>query len=263
MSGPYTNLLLDHPCPGIGCITLNRPARANALNTALAEELADAVTCAASDAACRCLIVTGAGERAFCAGADLKDRQGMDPAAWEVQHRALRAGAAALADCPLPVIAAVNGAAFGGGCELVLACDFAFAADHATFALPEVTLGIMPGLGATQRLPRVAGLPIAKQYLLTGRTFTAAQALVWGVVNEVHPPAALLPRAIAVAGEIAANAPLSVRYIKQAANATLETGLAEGMRIELDRNQALVDTEDRCEGIAAFNAKRRPEFKGR
>ncbi|MBM5810879.1 MAG: enoyl-CoA hydratase [Gammaproteobacteria bacterium] len=263
MGSAWEHLALEWPAEFVAVLCLNRPHRANALNTALAQELAQAFTAIGAGTDCRCLILTGAGERAFCAGADLKDRLNMDLAAWQAQHQAFQEAAAAMRACPLPVIVAVNGAAFGGGLEITLIGDFALAADTARFALTEVTLGIMPGLGGTQRLARAAGRRRAAQQILTGQVFSAAEACAWGIVNEVHPPERLLPRAIELAGAIAANAPLAVRAAKAAIRATDDLPLTEGLGRERELYRTLIETADRREGIAAFNEKRKPRFTGR
>lgn len=259
----WEHLALEWPAESVAVLRLNRPQRANALNTALAQELQRAFTALGERPDCRCVILTGAGERAFCAGADLKDRLGMDLDAWQAQHQAFQEAAAAMRSCPLPVIVAVNGAAFGGGLELTLIGDFALAAETARFALTEVTLGIIPGLGGTQRLARAAGRRRAAQQVLTGQAFSAAEALAWGIVNEVHPLAQLLPRAIELASAIGANAPLAIRAAKAAIRATDELPLSDGLARERALYRTLIETADRHEGIAAFNEKRRPRFQGR
>ena len=262
MGVAWENLELEPAGEFVGVLRLNRPQRANALNTALALELAAALASLGAGTEYRCLILTGAGERAFCAGADLKDRHHMDLAAWQAQHQAFQEAAAAMRSCPLPIIVAVNGAAFGGGLELTLIGDFALAADTARFALTEVTLGIMPGLGGTQRLARAAGRRRAAQQILTGQAFSAEQALDWGIVNEVHPRERLLPRAIELAAAIAANAPLAVRAAKAAIRSTDELPLGAGLARERELYATLIETSDRREGIAAFNEKRKPAFRG-
>ena len=187
----------------------------------------------------------------------------MTAEAWEAQHRIFEAMSHAILTSPLPVIAAVNGAAIGGGCELVLATDFAYAAETARFALTEVTLGIIPGIGGTQTLPRAAGLRRAKEILMTGQAFSAADALAWGVVNKVCPGDRLMAETLATAERIAANAPLAVAAARRAAAEGLERTLSKGLEVELSHYYRLVDTADRTEGIEAFNEKRRPNFQGK
>jgi enoyl-CoA hydratase/carnithine racemase len=159
-------------------------------------------------------------------------------------------------------VGAINGAAFGGGCELACCCDFLYAAENAKFALPEVRLGIMPGAGGTQTLPRAIGERRAKEQILTGKPFTAAQAELWGLVNEVMPIDALIPRALEVAKLIASNAPLSTRQVKQSVSRGLRMSLGDGLAFEIEAYNRLVATEDRHEGVRAFNEKRKPNFHG-
>jgi enoyl-CoA hydratase/carnithine racemase len=161
------------------------------------------------------------------------------------------------------VIAAVNGVAFGGGCEMALCCDFIYASTTATFALPEVTRGIMPGAGGTQNLPRAVGERRAKELILSGKPFTAREAHEWGMVNAVYEPTELMPRVLETARTIAANAPISVRQAKKAIHQGLQTDLVSGLLIEVQAYERMISTEDRHEGVRAFNEKRKPQFKGR
>ncbi len=264
MTGRYETILTDTPLPGVLRVTLNRPEVANAFNTAMMRELLDLWSGLAVRAEVpRCILLTGAGERAFCAGADLKERHGMSEAQWMAQHQIIERQYETLVNCPVPIIAAVNGHAFAGGLEMMLACDFAYAVKGARFALTEVTLGIMPGAGGTQTLARAAGERRAKEIILTGRPFTATEALQWGIVNALHEPAALIPAALDTAEKIAANAPLAVREAKRSIHGGLQMTLDAGMRFEIECYNRLIPTEDRIEGIAAFNEKRKPQFKGR
>lgn len=260
----FETLLLSQPDPAVVLVTINRPAASNALNTQLGRDL---VRLFEDDLhaipGLRCTVLTGAGEKAFCGGGDLKERRGMTDEAWAAQHLVFERMVRALIDCPIPVIGAVNGAAYGGGCEIAACCDFLYAADTARFALVEVTLGIMPGAGGTQTLPRAMGERRAKELLMTGRPFTAAQAKEWGLVNEVLPPANLVPHAIATAQAIAANAPISVRQVKQSMHRGLQMSLRDGLAFEIEAYNRMVPTEDRREGVDAFNEKRKPAFKGR
>lgn len=248
--------------PGVAVVTLARPAAANALNTLMGHELLEAWTVLAARADLRCVVLTGEG-RHFCAGADLKERNGMTDEAWSAQHRVFEAMARAQLSVPAPIIAAVNGAAMGGGCEMTLASDFAYASETARFGLPEVGLGIMPGLGGTQLLRRCAGERRAIEILTTGRPFTAAQALEYGVVNGVTAPDALLETVLAVAEEIASKAPLSVRALKHVVHEAHSLDLAAAMEVELHAYNRLFKTADRREGIASFNEKRQPSFQGK
>ena len=255
-------IIIDEPAPGVARITFNRPDAANALNTLMGEELALAWTELAAREDLRCVVLAAAG-RHFCAGADLKERNGMSDAAWSSQHKVFEAMARAQLSVPVPIIGAVNGAAMGGGCEMTLACDFAYASETARFGLPEVGLGIMPGLGGTQLLRRCAGERRALELLTTGRPFSAAQALEYGVVNGVTAPGALMDSVLAVAAEIAAKAPLSVRALKHVVREAHSLDLAAAMEMELSAYNRLFRTADRREGVASFNEKRTPAFKGR
>lgn len=245
-------------------VVLNRPAAANALNTRMGLELIDYFEkLALEPARVRCVVLTGSGERAFCAGGDLKERRGMTVEAWTAQHLVFERMARALIACPVPVIAAVNGAAYGGGCEIAAACDFIYAADRAKFALTEVTLGIMPGAGGTQTLARAVGERRAKELVLTGRPFSAREALEWGFVNAVCADDSLLDDVGMIARRIAENAPLAVRQAKQAVSRGLQMSLGDAMAFEIEAYNRLVPTEDRIEGVEAFNQKRPPRYKGR
>lgn len=247
------------PSPAVTLLTLNRPEAANALNTALAQELTAALTGLADP--CRAVIITGAGKH-FCAGADLKEREGMDEAAWETQHSALRAARDAVLYSPVPVIAAVNGAAMGGGLELALAADFIYAAEDAKFALTETKLGIMPGLGGVQLLARAAGEKRAREMLLTGAPVDAQKALEWGIINRLFPRDSLVNEALATAETIAANAPLSLKAIRASLREIMTPALSTDLALELALYRPLLASQDRQEGIAAFNQKRKPVFTG-
>ena len=245
-------------------VTLNRPEALNALNAQMALDLQDVWTRLTVDAGdVRAVVLTGAGERAFCAGGDFKERSGMTDAQWHRQHETFERSFAALMECPVPIIAAANGHAYGGGLEMVLAVDFAYGAATARFAVPEVSIGIMPGAGGTQNLPRAVGERRAKELILTGRAFTAAEALEYGVLNKVCEPGELLAAALDTAKRIAGNAPLSVRQAKKSIHYGLQMDLATGLRFEVEAYNQLVPTEDRREGIQSFLEKRKPVFKGR
>jgi enoyl-CoA hydratase len=252
---------LSEPAPGVAVVAFNRPEVANALSTRMGEELAEAWTALAARADLRCAILTGEG-RHFQAGADLKERNGMTDATWAEQHKVFEAMVRAQLSVPVPIIAAVNGAAMGGGCEMTLACDFAYASETARFGLPEVGLGIMPGLGGTQLLRRCAGERRAIELLTSGRQFTAAQALEYGVVNGVTAPDALMETVLGVAAEIASRAPLSVRALKHVVREGHSLDLAAAMELELSAYNRLFKTADRREGVASFNEKRTPAFRG-
>jgi enoyl-CoA hydratase/carnithine racemase len=260
----YQTLTTEMAAPHVLLVTLNRPEVANALNTQMGRDFLDLWTRLTEDAGdVRCVVLTGAGDKVFCAGGDLKERNGMTREQWVRQHELFERHYWALTDLPLPVIAAVNGHAYAGGFEAVLSCDFAYAASHARFALTEVTLGIMPGAGGTQNLPRAVGERRAKEILMTAKPFTAQKALEWGVVNEVCEAADLMPRVLEVATNIAGNAPLSIRQVKKSVRYGTQMELRTAFRFEVEAYNHLVETEDRYEGVRAFNEKRKPVFKGR
>jgi enoyl-CoA hydratase len=245
-------------------VTLNRPEVGNAINTQMGRDLYDLWSRLTEDAGdVRCVVLTGAGDRIFCAGGDLKERNGMTRQQWVRQHELFERMAWTLTDLPLPVIGAINGHAYAGGFETALSCDFAYASSAARFALTEVTLGIMPGAGGTQNLPRAVGDRRAKEMLMTGQPITAAKALEWGIFNELCEPGQVLQRALATAQVIAGNAPLSVRQIKKSVRYGSQMELRTAFRFEIEAYNHLVETEDRYEGIRAFNEKRKPVFQGR
>jgi enoyl-CoA hydratase/carnithine racemase len=245
-------------------VRLNRPEVLNALNTRMGVEFGDLWSRLTADAGpVRCAVLTGAGERAFCAGGDLKERDGMTQAEWQAQHEIFERAFMSLVECPVPVIAAVNGHAFGGGLEMALCCDFIYASSGARFAQSETRLGIMPGGMGTQNLPRAVGERRAKELILSARPFSAAQALEWGLVNRICEPAQLLEESLATAQAIADNGPLAVRQAKKSVHYGLQMDLATGYRFEIEAYNRLVDTEDRREGVRAFNEKRPPRFTGR
>jgi enoyl-CoA hydratase len=260
----YETVLLERPAEAVLLLTLARPAAANAMNTQMGLDLLEIFSqLSAEPDLCRAVVLTGAGERVFCAGADLKERKDMSDAQWQAQHLVFERMIRALLESPMPVIAAVNGAAYAGGCEIVLGCDFVYAARGIRFALTEVTLGIMPGAGGTQNLPRAVGERRAKEIILTGRPFSAEDAFAWGMVNRLCDEGRVVAEAIETATAIAANAPISVRQAKRSIHHGLSLSLADGMLFEIEAYNRMIPTEDRREGILAFNEKRRPVFKGR
>ena len=260
----YETLLVERAEEDVLLVTLNRPAAANALNTQMGIDLLEVFdTLSADPDHCRAVVLTGAGEKAFCAGGDLKERKGMTDAAWQAQHLIFERMARAIVEAPMPVVCAVNGSAYGGGCEIALCCDFIYAARGIRFALPEVTLGIMPGAGGTQNLPRAVGERRAKELLLSGKPWTAEAAASWGMVNQVCEPGDLLTEARAIARRIADNAPISIRQAKRSIHHGLSLSLHDGMLFEIEAYNRMVPTEDRREGILSFNEKRKPVFKGR
>ncbi|WP_454737234.1 enoyl-CoA hydratase/isomerase family protein [Cupriavidus necator] len=260
----YETILVDQPLEGVLQVTLNRPEYSNAFNTQTGRDLYDVFhPLELEHRNYRCVVITGAGDKAFCAGGDLKERKTLSEEAWVLQHELFERTFRAVLNCPLPVLAAVNGSAFGGGLELMLLCDFAFASSNARFALTEVSLGIMPGGAGTQTLARAVGEGRAKELILTATPFTADEALQWGVVNRVFAPSQVLEKTLEAAQRIAANAPISVRQAKHSIHYGLQMDLRSGMMFELEAYQRMVTSEDRREGVLAFNEKRKPVFKGK
>jgi enoyl-CoA hydratase len=247
----------------IACVTFNRPKVLNALNGAIIAELKATFEDARDDSAVRGVILTGAGDKAFAAGADISEILNDTPLEAEEKTRFGQALTILIENLGKPVIAAVNGFALGGGCELSMACTIRLAAESAKFGLPEVKLGIMPGYGGTQRLSRLVGKGLALQLILSGGMITAQEAYRIGLVNEVVPNAELIGRAEAILNQIGANAPQSVKFVLEAVNKGLETSLAEGLLIEASLFGILAATEDKKEGASAFLAKRAPKFQGR
>lgn len=264
LSRSYETVTAEMAGPHVLKVTLNRPQVGNALNTQMGRDLLDLWTGLTEDPGeVRCIVLTGAGEKIFCSGGDLKERNGMSKMQWQRQHELFERQYWTLGDLPTPVIAAVNGHAYAGGLEMALCCDFIYASSAARFALTEVTLGIMPGAGGTQNLPRAIGERRAKEIIMTGRPFDARQAYDWGLVNQVHEPADVLARALETAATIAGNAPLSVHQVKKSIRYGGQMELRTAYRFEVEAYNHLVDTEDRIEGVKAFNEKRKPVFKGR
>ena len=259
----YQTLLVSTPEPHIFIVKMNRPEAANAFNTQMAHELTELFEALALDRAdIRAVILTGSGNKAFCAGGDLKERHGMSDAEWGAQHLVYERMVRAVMGCPVPVIAAVNGAAYGGGCELAAMADFAYAADTARFAQTEVKLGIIPGAGGTQNLARAVGERRAKDLILSGRVFSADEACRWGLVLEVAAREQLQELAMDSARQIARNGPVAVRQAKQAIGRGLQMSLADGLAFEIEAYNRTIPTKDRREGVAAFNEKRTPNFTG-
>lgn len=244
-------------------ITLNRPEALNAMNTELGEALVTAFEAASRDPVARAVVLAGAGGRAFCAGGDLKERQGMTDEAWRAQHVVFEHAADGLRRCPIPVIAAVEGLALGGGCELAILCDFIVAGETALFGMPETTLGIFPGIGGTQLLPRIVGAPLAKELIFTGRRLTAEEAKAIGLINHRVASGQALAAATEIATTIARNGPIAVRQAKKAIVYGSETDLDTAMVLAIEAYNATIGTADRLEGIRAFNEGRRPVFTGR
>jgi enoyl-CoA hydratase len=259
----YETLELERLDSKVLVIRMNRPAAANAMNTQMGLDLMTIFeTLQIQQDGLRCVVLTGAGERAFCAGGDLVERRTMSDAQWQAQHAIFERMIRAIINCPLPLVAAVNGAAVGGGCEIAAACDFIYASKNARFALTEVTLGIMPGAGGTQNLTRAVGTRRASEIILTGKPFSAEEAERWGLVNEVVELADLMVSVLATVRRIADNAPISVRQIKQAVRRGIDMSISDGLAFEIEAYNRMVPTNDRREGVNAFNEKRKPDFKG-
>jgi enoyl-CoA hydratase/carnithine racemase len=254
--------VLDEVRDGVATITLNRPDAANALSCELVGALGHAFTRVRHDESVRAVIVTGAG-KSFCAGADLKERRAMTLEETRSFLRSLNGVIDAVAGFPRPVIAALNGAAFGGGLELALACDFRIAAEEAQLGLVETRLGIIPGAGGTQRLARIAGLAVAKELILTGRRIGGLVAKKLGLVNDVVPGLALAAAAADLAAELAGAGPLAVTQAKRAIDGGFDLPLAEALTHERDCYELVLESEDRNEGLRAFTEKRPPKFTGK
>jgi enoyl-CoA hydratase len=244
-------------------VTINRPKVLNALNRSTMAEIRAAFEDARDDAGVRVVILTGSGEKAFIAGADINELNKLSPVeAKEYTHRG-QAVFDLIEHLGKPTIACINGFALGGGCELAMSCTMRLASDNAKLGQPEVKLGIIPGYGGTQRLPRLVGKGMAMQLNLTGEMISAQEALRIGLVNEVTAPADLMPRAEAIAQKIAANAPLAIKYCMEAVNKGMEMTLAEGLFLEATLFAVTCATEDKKEGTTAFLEKRAANFQGK
>jgi enoyl-CoA hydratase len=259
----YEYILVERT-PPYAVITLNRPKQLNALSHDLLQEVSSALDDLGGDRDIRAIIITGSGERAFAAGADIAELQALDSAqeGYEHSHDAHQI-IFKIEELSKPVIMAVNGYALGGGCELAMGGDIILAAENARFGQPEVNLGIIPGFGGTQRLPRLVGRTRALELIFTGEHITAQEALRIGLVNRVVPPAELMPTAIGLAEKIAEKAPLAIAIAKRAVYEGLETSPRGGNECEMRRFGEAVGTADRKEGTQAFLEKRRPEWRGK
>jgi enoyl-CoA hydratase len=247
----------------MGIITMNRPKALNALNSATLSDLRTAVKELGKDPEISVIIITGAGEKAFVAGADIKEMKDMTP--MEARNF-MQFGQSVFNDIdnfPKPTIAAVNGFALGGGCELALSCDMIIASEKAKFGLPEVSLGIHPGFGGSQRLPRLIGSAKAKEMIFTGEMINAGEAERIGLVNRTVPPEKLMEEAKALAAKIQKNGPIAIRLVKSAINAGMNVPLDKGLAYEAETQGLAFATEDKSEGLAAFLEKRKPNFKDR
>ena len=256
------NVVYDKKGP-IGYVTLNRPKVMNALNKATINELHGVFEDARNDSAIRGVILTGAGEKAFAAGADIAEIANNTAVEAEEATRRGQALTDLIENLGKPVIAAVNGFALGGGCELAMACTIRIAAESAKFGQPEVKLGVMPGYGGTQRMPRLIGRGRALKLILSGEVIDASEAYRIGLVDELEPDTTVIERAETVLKKIMANAPLSVRYALEAVNKGLETSVAEGLLLEASLFAICTSTDDKKEGTSAFMEKRSPNFRGK
>ncbi len=261
MNVNFENILYEKK-NAIAYVTVNRPKVLNALNSAVMGELRVAFQDAKDDTSVRVVLLTGAGEKAFIAGADINELQKLSVV--EAKEYTLKGQSVLelIENLGKPVIACINGFALGGGCEVAMACTMRLASDNAKLGQPEVKLGVIPGYGGTQRLPRLVGKGMAMQLNLTGEMISAQEAHRIGLVNEVVAAAELLPRAEAIAGKIIANAPLAIRYCMEAVNKGMEMTLAEGLFLEATLFAVTCATEDKKEGTTAFLEKRAANFKG-
>jgi len=256
-------VLLVEEKDGVAVLTLNRPEVMNSFNFALLHALKEQIEALQFKAGIRVVIITGSGQKAFCAGADLKERTTMNELQVKDFILTIRNLFTAIESLNKPVIAAVNGIALGGGTELALACDIRIAAMHATMGLTETRLAIIPGAGGTQRLPRLIGRGKAKELIFTGRLVDAHEALQIGLVNQVCEPEALMDAGLKMAAMICETGPIAIEQAKYAINYGLETDLHAGLEIESKAYWVTVPTEDRLEGLAAFQEKRKPVYKGK
>ena len=258
----FENILFEKK-NAIAYVTVNRPKVLNALNMATMEELRAAFHDVKNDSGVRAVILTGSGEKAFIAGADIGELAKHDAVSGkEYTHRG-QSVLNLIENLGKPVIACINGFALGGGCEIAMACTMRLASEHAKLGQPEVKLGIIPGYGGTQRLPRLVGKGLAMQMVLSGEMITAQEAHRIGLVNEVVAASELIPRAEAIAQKIISNAPLAVQYAMEAVNKGMEMTLAEGLFLEATLFAVSCATEDKKEGTTAFLEKRQAQFKGK
>ncbi len=267
MSSPVTGLTLENVLyekkDSIAYVTLNRPKVLNALNKKTWADLRTAFEAARDDAAVRGVILTGAGDKAFIAGADISELANVSAVEAEESSTFGQEVLNLVENLGKPVIAAINGFALGGGCETAMACTIRVASEHAKFGQPEVKLGLIPGGGGTQRMPRLVGKGRALQIILSGEIISAQEAYRIGLVNEVVPAADVITRAEAILKQIFSNAPIAVKYSLEAVNKGLETSVAEGLSLEASLFGLCAGTEDKREGTQAFLQKRAPQFQGR
>jgi len=257
----YKNILFQIE-EQIATITFNRPKVLNALNEASLKEFSHAIDKVAGHEDIRVLILTGAGDKSFVAGADITEFLKFNALKAKIFSEMGHGIVSKLQELPIPVIAAVNGFALGGGCEVVIACDFIYASENAMFGLPEINLGIIPGFGGTQRLPRLVGKNRAKEMIFTGKMITAAEAQAMGLVNKVCIQDQLMDEVLNVAKIIVSKGKISLRAAKQAINAGMDVDLKTGCRVEIDAFAICLASPDAKEGTQAFLEKRAPDFKG-
>ncbi len=255
--------LLYEVVDGIATVTINRPDKMNALNKEVLVDLAKAFSAIAADPEVRAVILTGAGEKAFVAGADIKEMANFNSLCAEQFIAAGQGALNLMENCPKPVIAAVNGYALGGGTEISMACDFIYASENAVFGQPEITIGVIPGFGGTQRLARLVGKAMAKELVLTGKIINANEALRIGIVNKVAPADSLMEEAKKTATVMATKGQVAIRLAKDCINNGLNTDLGNGLLLERQAFSLLCSTEDQKEGMKAFVEKRKPDFKDR
>ena len=261
----YENLLYQLADNGVATVTLNRPERMNALDSAIKSELASVLAEIESSEEIRVLVITGAGEKAFCAGKDIKevsDGNSSPLEFYQEQRRTLQLFSS-LESCPKPTIAAINGVALGGGAELALCCDLRLLSARARFGLPEARLGVIPAGGGTQRLARLVGPSKAKELMFLCEHLNADQCVRAGIANRVFPDEHFIERVMEVAAQMADKSPLALQAIKRAVDGGLQANMGPGMQIELLSASMLFDTDDKREGLKAFSEKRAPAFKGR
>ena len=261
------NILLEYvsnsPGREIAILTVSRPKQLNALNLETMAEINEALSEVGGKKSVRALIITGSGEKAFVAGADIKQLEGLDADGARKLSEEGNKVFSAPAALPIPVIAAVNGFALGGGCELALACDIRLASENASFSLPEVALGVCPGWGGTQRLARLVGTGNAAELMFSARRIKAPRALEIGLVNSIHPPDKLMDAAMALANEIAENAPIAIAAVKRAMYGGLNVDLQAGLEMEACEFSKLFQTTDAKNGLSAFINKEKYEYTGR
>ncbi|PIE74519.1 MAG: enoyl-CoA hydratase [Deltaproteobacteria bacterium] len=257
----YENIIFEID-GSVAKIFFNRPKALNALNNALLSEFENALCEVEKNEEIKVLILTGAGEKSFVAGADITEINKLNALEAKYFCKLGHDVIGKLQELPIPVIAAVNGFALGGGSEMAMACDFIYASESANFGLPEITLGIIPGFGGTQRLPRLVGKNIAKEMIFTGKMISAKEAMEYGIVNKVCPADELMDTVMKTAKGIAKKGRVSLRAAKYAVNAGMDVDISTGCKIEIDSFSLCINSEDSKEGTSAFLEKRKPEFKG-